>query len=77
MKNTTTLAMTARPAGPGAQACSSRGGAVQRDEADGAAGHYVLTLVAVHPRSAGPLLARRKDGHASGEQQGTEGGDQE
>ena len=63
-------------AGPGARACSSRGRRhrTERDEADGAAGHHVLALVAVHPRAVGPLLARRKDGDASGEQQGAEGG---
>ena len=52
-------------------------GSVHRDETDGAASHHVLTLVAVHPRAIGPLLARGEDGDASREQQGTEGsGDQ-
>ena len=49
-------------------------GTVERDESNGAAGHHILALMAMHPRTVGLGLTRRKDGHPSGEQERTEGG---
>ena len=75
IKKTTTLAITEREQGQAYRLLRDEGrGTVERDESNGAAGHHILALMAMHPRTVGLGLTRRKDGHPSGEQERTEGG---
>ena len=56
---------------------NERRDAVQGDQANGAASHHVLTVMTVHPGAVRPGFACGKDGHASCEEHGAEGGGNE